>query len=63
MYTPYLATSLREFWSERWNTLVKDFLAMVVFSPVIKVLTKKGSREMTFMVACLAAFVFSGLLH
>ncbi|ORY36885.1 hypothetical protein BCR33DRAFT_721806 [Rhizoclosmatium globosum] len=54
MYTPYL---------HRWNTLVKDFLAMVVFSPVMKVLTKKGSREMKFTVACLAAFVFSGLLH
>ncbi|KAI9353629.1 hypothetical protein BDR26DRAFT_848920, partial [Obelidium mucronatum] len=46
-----------EFWSLRWNMLVKDFLTMIVFNP------KNKKASFYFSVACLSAFLFSGILH
>jgi hypothetical protein len=52
---PVAATSLGEFWGERWNRLVSGFLREVVFIPVARL---AGAR-----VALLAVFLYSGLYH
>lgn len=49
---PYLSKSISEFWGKRWNTWVRDWLALV---------SKKlapSNKERTFL-----AFAFSGIFH
>lgn len=52
---PILARSLREFWSERWNKPVSDWLNEFIFLPV--------SRRSNAGIGLLAAFAVSGALH
>lgn len=52
---PILARSLREFWSERWNQPVSDWLNEFIFLPV--------SRRSNAGIGVLAAFAVSGAVH
>jgi hypothetical protein len=52
---PIAATSLGDFWGERWNRLVSGFLREVVFQPV--------ARRAGAQVALIAVFLYSGLYH
>ncbi len=52
---PIFARSLREFWSERWNKPVSDWLNEFIFLPV--------SRRSNAGIGLLAAFAVSGASH
>lgn len=53
--TPIASQSIREFWSQRWNKPVSDWLAEFVFLPV--------SRRSNAGWGVMASFATSGLLH
>jgi hypothetical protein len=53
MNSPILATSLGDFWGNRWNTAFRD-LSQLIFKPI----AKKSIPLATF-----AVFVMSGVLH
>lgn len=55
MRAPINATSLAEFWSERWNLAFRDLAHVYVFRPLAPRLGVRG--------ATLATFVVSGLIH
>lgn len=52
---PIRSRSIREFWSQRWNRPVSDWLNEFVFRPV--------ARRQGALLGVLAAFSASGLLH
>ncbi|KAI8612308.1 hypothetical protein BC830DRAFT_582576 [Chytriomyces sp. MP71] len=33
---PYIATSLRDFWSNRWNLIIKEFIHTLAFKPTLE---------------------------
>ena len=76
---PFMSTSLRDWWSRRWNLVFKDQFYDIVFSmlnPGIKTPSRDykktdGDKEnketrvdaRTKSIAALATFLFSGVLH
>jgi alginate O-acetyltransferase complex protein AlgI len=54
-HCPVAATSLNEFWGQRWNRIVSGFLREVVFFPIARL---AGART-----ALLVVFLYSGLYH
>jgi hypothetical protein len=68
MNQPYLATSIRDFWSNRWNVIVQRGFKAALFEPTLKLLgndLKKGQRipHIHLAVAGMVTFVFSSLVH
>jgi hypothetical protein len=70
MNAPYLATSVRNFWSDRWNLIVQRGLKRVVFDPTLLLLghqlpIRKGKRisPIHLAFASLMTFVVSGIMH
>lgn len=55
MNSPLLASSLSDFWSNRWNLAFRDLDRVFIFRPAV--------RRAGFTIATIAAFLFSGLLH
>ena len=55
MHAPILATSLRDFWSARWNTAFRDLAQALWFAPLRR---RYGAGAATFGV-----FLASGALH
>jgi len=55
MRAPFLATSLRDFWSARWNTAFRDLAQVLWFAPLRR---RYGAGVATFGV-----FLASGVLH
>lgn len=55
MNWPICATSLSEFWGQRWNTAFRDLTHRFLFRPL---LPRLGARGALFV-----GFVFSGLVH
>lgn len=53
--SPFTATTLGDFWGQRWNRVVSGFLRGVVFVPL--------SRLVGVRMAIFLAFVYSGLYH
>ncbi|KAI9342266.1 hypothetical protein BDR26DRAFT_282137 [Obelidium mucronatum] len=76
---PFLATSLRDFWSNRWNSLIKTSIHRVAFIPTLKLLKSLSSNrdqekpthsekqhkqpDIHYMIAVMASFTFSALYH
>ncbi|KAJ3014320.1 UNVERIFIED_CONTAM: hypothetical protein HDU68_000340, partial [Siphonaria sp. JEL0065] len=71
---PYLATSLRDFWSHRWNYMIKETLHHLSFQPTLdwlrKASTPKGGNPLLqkptttqIAIASMAAFLMSAFLH
>ncbi|CAF2359375.1 unnamed protein product [Rotaria sp. Silwood2] len=58
---PFVSTSLRDFWSCRWNNLVKTSLQRISFVVVPKLINPVMS--MNHRIKGLFAFVLSGFLH
>jgi hypothetical protein len=56
MRAPWLACSLKEFWSERWDLFVRDMLTDLVFKPLRR-------RHVSQPAATFATFAASGFLH
>src|SRR5262245_57211861 len=52
---PHRSTSLREFWSRRWNVAFSEMTAVAVHQPV--------SRRVGRAAGVVASFAFSGVLH
>ncbi|CDY17327.1 BnaA10g09610D [Brassica napus] len=52
---PYLATSLQDFWSRRWNLMVSAVLRSAVHIPV--------QPNIAVLVGVMASFLVSGLMH
>ncbi|CAN1238667.1 Probable long-chain-alcohol O-fatty-acyltransferase 5 [Linum grandiflorum] len=60
---PYLATSLQEFWGRRWNLVVSNVLRPTVYVPVKLAAGRVVGRRWASLLAVVAAFVVSGLMH
>nr|XP_043629699.1 probable long-chain-alcohol O-fatty-acyltransferase 1 [Erigeron canadensis] len=61
---PYMATSLQDFWGKRWNLMVTGILHPTVYIPVrLFLLNKKCTRNMAMLLAVMATFMVSGLMH
>lgn len=52
---PFLATSLRDFWSRRWNIMLSQTLRQVVYDPV--------TSRLGPTIGLIASFLVSGLMH
>jgi hypothetical protein len=52
---PAAATSLRDFWGRRWNRFMSGMLRDLLFTPL--------ARRVGVVLAALAVFVYSGVLH
>jgi hypothetical protein len=68
MNQPYLATSVRDFWSNRWNLIVKRGFKSSIFEPTLMLLGhhrpfSKNVPHLHLVIAGLMTFLFSGLLH
>jgi len=55
MQQPLQASSLSDFWGNRWNTGFRDFAHEHIFRPLC--------RHSNSRVATLASFIFSGMIH
>ncbi|XP_021759056.1 probable long-chain-alcohol O-fatty-acyltransferase 5 [Chenopodium quinoa] len=60
---PYLSTSLQDFWGRRWNLMVSDVLRYTVYFPVRAFWENHIGKRWAQVVATMAAFVVSGLMH
>ncbi|KAI8839964.1 hypothetical protein BJ741DRAFT_597527 [Chytriomyces cf. hyalinus JEL632] len=66
---PYFATSFRDFWSHRWNLPIKSCLHQFVFAPVLRYSKslkgelKLRTHRISAVIATMAVFTFSGLMH
>nr|KAJ3413495.1 hypothetical protein HK105_002061 [Polyrhizophydium stewartii] len=75
MDNPFISSSFRDFWSVRWNMLVKQTLHRLTFEPTMKFLSlfsgprnRDSSKDVRppawhAAVAAFNAFIFSGLMH
>jgi alginate O-acetyltransferase complex protein AlgI len=55
MHWPILATSVSEYWGQRWNAAFRDLTHRFLFRPLTPRLGAKG--------ALIAVFIFSGIVH
>ncbi|KAK6934526.1 Wax synthase domain [Dillenia turbinata] len=60
---PYLSTSLQDFWSRRWNLMVPSILRPTVYDPTRNVLIPILGKMWALIVAYVATFLVSGLMH
>ncbi|KAJ4911269.1 putative long-chain-alcohol O-fatty-acyltransferase 1 [Raphanus sativus] len=60
---PYLATSLQDFWSRRWNLMVSSVLRTTVHIPVQRFATRFLGSNTAMFVGVMASFLVSGLMH
>uniref|UniRef100_A0A0D3EBB8 Wax synthase domain-containing protein n=1 Tax=Brassica oleracea var. oleracea TaxID=109376 RepID=A0A0D3EBB8_BRAOL len=60
---PYLATSLQDFWSRRWNLMVSAVLRSAVHIPVQRFFTRFFRANIAVLVGVMASFLVSGLMH
>ncbi|RID74216.1 hypothetical protein BRARA_B01325 [Brassica rapa] len=59
---PYLATSLQDFWSRRWNRMVPSLLRPTVHIPVQQYMTRLIGPNLAFYAGVLATFLVSGFV-
>ncbi|XP_073057555.1 acyl-CoA--sterol O-acyltransferase 1-like [Primulina eburnea] len=60
---PYLSTSLQDFWGHRWNRVSSSALRSTVFNPIFRKLWSAGYKKGAIIVAMLATFLVSSLMH
>ncbi|KAL3519382.1 hypothetical protein ACH5RR_017531 [Cinchona calisaya] len=60
---PYLSTSLKDFWGQRWNRMASDILRSVVFGPIFKYSSRKVGLKWALIQALLATFLVSAMMH
>lgn len=60
---PYLATSLQDFWSRRWNRMVPSVLRPTILIPVQQYTARLIGPNLAFYAGVLATFLVSGLMH
>ena len=65
-HSPYLATSPRSFWSQRWNTMFTRLYTTLLFRPLSVLLPSTVLSAVPLLgplLSALAVFVVSGMLH
>ncbi|XP_010545867.1 PREDICTED: probable long-chain-alcohol O-fatty-acyltransferase 1, partial [Tarenaya hassleriana] len=60
---PYLATSLQDFWSRRWNLMVPATLRTTVHGPVNRATARLVGHDRGPFLGIVASFLVSGLMH
>ncbi|XWS09732.1 hypothetical protein CRYUN_Cryun39dG0014600 [Craigia yunnanensis] len=60
---PYLATSLQDFWGQRWNLMVTSILRPTVYYPIRRISTHIVVSRWVSLPAIVAVFIVSGLMH
>ncbi|KAI3866045.1 hypothetical protein MKX03_024744 [Papaver bracteatum] len=60
---PFLSTSLQDFWGKRWNLMVTGILRPTVYQPVQSIFMRIVGKRCAKLIALLATFVVSGLMH
>ncbi|GMN36464.1 hypothetical protein TIFTF001_006045 [Ficus carica] len=60
---PYLATSVQDFWSRRWNIMVSKVLRSSVYIPVRTVSKYVVGENWAAIPAIVAVFIVSGIMH
>ncbi|XP_010539317.1 PREDICTED: probable long-chain-alcohol O-fatty-acyltransferase 1 [Tarenaya hassleriana] len=60
---PYLATSLQDFWSRRWNLMVPAVLRPTVHVPVQRASVRVVGPMWSVLLGVVASFLVSGLMH
>jgi hypothetical protein len=68
MNQPYLATSVRDFWSNRWNLIVQRGFKVALFEPTLRLLGHDSLQDRHIphhhlAIAGMATFIFSSLMH
>ncbi|ORY45526.1 hypothetical protein BCR33DRAFT_849794, partial [Rhizoclosmatium globosum] len=65
--SPYFSTSLRDFWSNRWNRYIKTTIHRISFAPTVQYLRlvdpRPEAQETHYAIATLVAFAMSALVH
>ncbi|KAK7412714.1 hypothetical protein VNO78_04282 [Psophocarpus tetragonolobus] len=61
--TPYLSTSLQDFWGKRWNIMVNRLLHPSVYHPVARLSARFIGTKWAPLPAVLASFAVSGMMH
>ena len=64
-YSPWLASSPRSFWSQRWNRLFTRQFHQLLFRPIKSSYSSSSSsaRPLVAAAAALSVFALSGVLH
>ncbi|MED6195234.1 hypothetical protein PIB30_036022 [Stylosanthes scabra] len=60
---PYLASSLQDFWSRRWNLVTANILRLTVFEPIRYVMLPLIGPMWATLSSTFVAFLISGLMH
>lgn len=68
---PYLATSMTDFWSRRWNLIMGEQLRSIIFNPIVagqlvaneRYYHKPEPSRLRLSIAVLSAFLASGVIH
>ncbi|XP_026404924.1 acyl-CoA--sterol O-acyltransferase 1-like [Papaver somniferum] len=60
---PFVSTSLQDFWGKRWNLVVTGILRPTVYQPVQFICARIFGKRCAQLIALLATFVVSGLMH
>ncbi|MCL7043018.1 hypothetical protein MKW94_022116 [Papaver nudicaule] len=60
---PFLSTSLQDFWGKRWNLMVTGILRPTIYQPVQLICVRGFGKRCARLIALLATFVVSGLMH
>ncbi|KAI8904384.1 hypothetical protein EDD86DRAFT_249751 [Gorgonomyces haynaldii] len=62
---PFLSSSLRDFWSLRWNSVIQRCLKRVAFDPIMSFSGYKGKRAPMWitMLAAFSTFFVSACMH
>ncbi|KAL4010360.1 hypothetical protein IC575_030211 [Cucumis melo] len=60
---PYLSDSLQDFWGRRWNLMTSRILRLAVYDPCRNLTVGIIGRRRASMVAVMATFGVSGLMH
>ncbi|GFP96474.1 acyl-coa--sterol o-acyltransferase 1 [Phtheirospermum japonicum] len=60
---PYQSTSFQDFWGRRWNCVASSSLRSTVFDPTLHYTSQVLGRKWANIVALLATFVVSDLMH
>ncbi|KAI3849464.1 hypothetical protein MKX03_033756 [Papaver bracteatum] len=60
---PFLSTSLQDFWGKRWNLVVTGILRPTIYQPVQFICARIFGKRWAQLIALLATFVVSGLMH
>ena len=71
MKSPFLSPSIRDFWSNRWNQVIKEMLHRLAFKPTLSLIDQLSPKqkknvkrpEWHYMLAVMSSFILSAAIH